>query len=126
MTGPAADPKVQDAVRRFGQRLDDLRSARWEQLLRAAWGRELVYELIFERGRAMAPSFEPAIKDGMCAALHAARNEGVREFALDLLEALNGAFPDLMLQMHLEMTAARQAERAQRQQAQARAATTED
>lgn len=122
--GHLSDPAAQDALRHLDRRMSDIEAADWERLMSCDWGRRIVYRLVLERGRAMALSFEPAIKDGICAALHTARNEGIREFALALSTMLTDGFPDLWLLMHEEMTAARQVERAQRRQTIERSATT--
>ena len=122
--GHLSDPVAQAALRTQERRVSDREAADWERLMSCDWGRRIAYRLVLERGRAMALSFEPAIKDGIAAALHTARNEGIREFALALGTDLMDLFPERWLEMHAEMTAARQAERAARRKALESSATT--
>jgi hypothetical protein len=123
--GHLTDPAAQEALRQSEKGRQARLLFAWEQLLKAAWGRELAYHLIYERGRALAASFEPAIKDGMCAALHMARNEGIREYGAALGVDLQEEFPDLWLTLQAEAIAARQAERAARRQVLERSAQTQ-
>lgn len=77
-------------------------------LMGEPWGRRFVYWLVFELGRLEAPSFDPAIKDGVCAAIHQARNEGFREMASAIMGRLQTETPEQYMAMLAEHIQARQ------------------
>lgn len=78
-----------------------------ERLMSEPWGRRVLYRVVFLVGRLNASSFEPRIKDGMAAALHMARNEGLREGAAVFAEEAQRFFPDLWDLMVAERQRAR-------------------
>jgi hypothetical protein len=105
------------------RKLNALELADLEELLRQPWGRRLYHRLVFLMGNLYSESFEPAIKDGMCAALHMARAEGVRWMARTLANEAQLHFPELWNQMLAERVLAAAEEARLRQQA--RTASTE-
>ena len=123
--GYLEDPEAQEALRASEKSRRARIAYAFEQLLRASWGRELAYHLVFEMGRSLALSFEPSIKDGVTAAMHMSRNEGIREFGIGLAVYLQDEFPDQWLLMQSEAVSRQQAERAARRQVLERSASTE-
>lgn len=107
--GQLSDAQTQDRLRnaiaqRERQRKDDLRS-----LMSQPSGRRVVYGLIFGAGRLQSLSFDAGIKDGLCAALHAAKAEGAREAAIDLHNEVKELVPEFFLAMmgeHIRSAAA--------------------
>jgi hypothetical protein len=99
--------------------LSAIEKADLEELLRQSWGRRLYYRLVFEMGRLEAPSFEPGLADGACAALHMARNEGIREVAQRLAREAQLHCPEHWTLMLQERVAAAAEEARLREQARA-------
>lgn len=115
--GPLGNPKAQEKLRdieRVAAWVDD---ADVEWLLQHEQGRRIAYRLVYVLGRLDSPSFEPSIKDGLCAALHIARNEGIREAASVFAEQLRRVSRDLWQQAIFERWAADDREGERRQTA---------
>lgn len=125
MSGHLANPVAQERERAIDRRMDAKRAQRWENLLKTDWGKELLYELLFERCLLVAPSFEALIKDGVCAARHDARNEGIREVGITLMADLQNEFGGALWFGIAQVIAAREADLAQRQAARTSATTEE-
>lgn len=86
--------------------LSAIERADLEELLRQPWGRRIYYRIVFQLGNLYSESFDPAIKDGMCAALHMARNEGIRWAGRRLAQEAQELCPDQWNQMLAERVAA--------------------
>lgn len=110
---PAAQEKLRNMERVEGWVAD----ADLEWLLQHEEGRRIAYRLVYVLGGLDAPSFEPKIKDGLCAALHMARNEGMRELAAELGSQLRRVSRDLWQQAIYERWAADDREGERRQEA---------
>lgn len=63
-------------------------------LLGKAWGRDLLYTLIFEVGCLVESTFDKAIKHGETAALHQAFGEGRKELPRLLLTEAQEHYPE--------------------------------
>lgn len=72
-----APPGFRDPPPPAEQLLDD-----WRELLGTKWGRRLAYHIVYGLCRVQRPAFDRSIKDGLCAALHQARAEGIRDVGL--------------------------------------------
>lgn len=88
-----SDVSAQERRRRDELRERMQHDADMVNLLSSDWGRRLFYWLVFVAGGLEDASFEPTIKDGLCAALHAARSEGRRDFVRSLLLDAQRAAP---------------------------------
>lgn len=108
--GITANETAQQALRDREKLLAARAEADLERVLKQDWGRRFFYRLTHEYGRLVAPSYEPDIKDGVCSAIRMARNEGIREVAMRLVEQAQKHCPDLWLQMLAEAVAENQSE----------------
>lgn len=124
--GVLSDESAQALERRVEGRVQAELVICWHEALKTKWGRRLVYNLVFERGRIEAESFEFAIKDGLCSALHMARNEGIREFAIQLSRDLQQLFPMEWMTMINERSAELLEEATAREQARTSATSDRD
>lgn len=126
MTGSLANPAAQDLERELDRKLSAIELADLEELLRQPWGRRLYYRLVFEVGNLESASFDPAIKDGICAAIYMGRNEGIRWMAGVLRDEAVGSFPELWTLMLQERVAAAAEEAEARRKARETANTEGD
>lgn len=126
MSRDLSDPVAQERERALERRLSAIEAADLDELLRHDWGRRLYYRITHELGLLASPSFEPAIKDGVCSAIHMARNEGIREFAIRLKDEALAICPDLWARMLLDRIAASAEEARQRRVARTSSTTEND
>lgn len=126
MSGHLSDPGVQDRLRALERKLSAIEAADLDELLRHDWGRRFYYRITHEMGLLVSASFEPGIKDGITAAIHMARNEGIREFAIRLMTEAQAVNPDLWSRMLVERIAARAEEARLREQARTSSRTEND
>lgn len=117
MTGSLANTAAQDAERAVDRKLSGIEEADLHELLRQPWGRRLYYRLVFLLGRLDAESFDPSIKDGVCAGIHMAHREGIRWMAGILRDEAIKHFPDLWTLMLQERVTAAAEEAKQRAKA---------
>jgi hypothetical protein len=117
LEGHLSDSGAQDRLRALERRLSAIEAADLDELLRHDWGRRFYYRITHEMGLLVSSSFEPGIKDGVAAAIHMARNEGIREFAIRLMDEAQAVAPDLWSRMLMERIAGRAEEARQREQA---------
>lgn len=105
----ATGPEILEtlALERRLERDDDLRA-----LMSTHGGRRLVRWIVFGLGRLHVSNFDPAVKDGICAALHQARHAGRQDVAIELLADLERVAPEELLSMKIEDHREAQAERA--------------
>lgn len=125
-TGHLANPAAVEAERQVDRDRARLHLTDLEWAMRDERGRRLIYWLVFERGMLESSSFEPKIKDGLCASIHMARNEGIREFAIALAQEIQKEYRDLWLVMLDERLRADMADADQRQRARSSADTQGD
>jgi hypothetical protein len=126
VSGHLSDPGVQDRLRALERKLSAIEAADLDELLRHDWGRRFYYRITHEMGLLVSASFEPGIKDGITAAIHMARNEGIREFAIRLMTEAQAVNPDLWSRMLVERIAARAEEARLREQARTSSRTEND
>jgi hypothetical protein len=126
VTGHLSNEAAQDRERALERRLNAIEAADLDELMRHDWGRRFYYRVTHELGLLVSPSFEPAIKDGVCSAIHMARNEGIREFAMRLKDEALAVCPDLWARMLTERIAASVEEARLRNQARTSSTTEND
>lgn len=104
------DPERQSALRTIVRRRELQHEKDLELLMKADWGRRLLYRWVFVTGGIESGTFNEAIKDGIAAALHSAIGEGRRSLARDMLVEVQRLYPELAVKMIEQETAARAAD----------------
>jgi hypothetical protein len=102
MPGKLSDNQYQQVLRDIRKRQDRQREADLRSMMAQEWGRRLCHWLVFDLGKLQTSSFNPSIKDGYCAALHSARSEGARDFAIELHNEVQRLAPQQFLTMMSE------------------------
>jgi hypothetical protein len=95
MTSFLGNENVQKALRLVDRRLRAEEAKDLESVLGTAPGRRLYCRLVFELGNIEALSFNPDIKDGVCAAIHMAHNDGLRAMARIMYQEAQQVCPEL-------------------------------
>jgi hypothetical protein len=80
----------------------ELLKADLETLLREPYGRRLAYWLIYDICKLEGDSLNLALKDGLCAALHQARADGIRAVGASVAAQMRMASPDGFLSAYNE------------------------
>jgi hypothetical protein len=115
--GHLGNPRAQDLLREQDRDFLALEDADVEWLLQHEEGRRIAMRLVYVLLRLDSPSFEPGIKDGIAAALHTARNEGMREAGTVFGGQLRRVSRELWLLAHEEKWAAEDREGQRRAEA---------
>lgn len=76
--GPLANPAANARELALEKADRALMDADLDTLLRQPWGRRFFSRLVFQVGNLEALELDEKIKDGICAAIHAARMDGIR------------------------------------------------
>jgi len=107
--GNLSNEQYQERVRQANKQRDRQRDDDLRELMKQAWGRRLVYWLVFgdpstERpkefvGRLNTSVFDSGIKDGLSCAILAARIDGARMFAMEFHNDLERVAPSALVTM---------------------------
>ena len=95
MTSFLGNENVQKALRLVDRRLRAEEVKDLERLLGTDFGRRVYCRLVFELGNIESLSMNFDIKDGVCAAIHMAYNEGLRAMARIMYQEAQQVCPEL-------------------------------
>ena len=88
---------------------EELLNADLKKLMSTDWGRRIAHSLIYDFGNILSVGYDLSVRDGMCAALHHARTDGVRSVGRAFMERLHLADENAYIAMLEEEAQARKA-----------------
>lgn len=115
--GILTDKKLQRVLEQQRRRLHEREVADLGDVLSTPAGRRWYHRLVFETCRVLQFSYDPSVKDGICAGQHQAHLDGQRSIGGLLLTEAQRHWPDLWLKTLEEAIAQDRADRAERDQA---------
>jgi hypothetical protein len=117
MAGSLSNENLQSALRAIDRRLQAKEAMDLEAVLKTSEGRRLYTRLVYEMCNLEGLSFNFDIKDGVCAGLHQAHQDGCRMVGRTLIHEAMQACPDLWARAVHERFARLQADQAEREEA---------
>jgi len=113
--GPLADPAKVGRARRRERDNRTREQIDVEAVLSTEAGRRLYYRIVYLLCDIEGDTFDTSIRDGICAALHQARDNGRRAVGRKLRNEAQNFCPELWERVILERVAARKSEETRRE-----------